>query len=100
MKGRKTFDVTKFKTYVNTQLARTDAYATEEFKGGLCIALEEVLQRTGNYNGFQYLYWEEIGWEEWRSSGNETEDWEEKKKYIYGTADSKYHGCKNSRRYY
>ena len=100
MKGRKTFDVTKFKTYVNTQLARTDAYATEEFKGGLCIALEEVLQRTDNYKGYNYLYWNEIGWQLWRTEGKETENWDEKKKYIYGEKGSKYNACKNSRVYY
>jgi hypothetical protein len=97
---KKTFDVLAFKEYVNNQLARTDEHATEDFKSGLSVALGEVLHRTGNYNGFNHLYWNEVGWQEWRTIGNETEDWEEKKKYIYGTADSKYHGCKNSRRYY
>lgn len=100
MAKRKSFDVERFKTYVNMQLSRTDKYATESFKSGLCVALEEVLHRTGNYKGYSDLYWEEIGWKEWRTIGNETEDWEEKKKYIYGSADSKYHGCKSSRRYY
>lgn len=99
-RSKKTFDVETFKSYVNKQLSRTDEYATEDFKSGLCVALQEILHRTGNYNGFNDLYWLEIGWDEWRTIGNETEDWEEKKKYIYGTADSKYRGCQYSRRYY
>jgi len=99
-RSKKTFDVETFKTYVNTQLSRTDEYATESFKSGLCIALQEVLHRTGNYSGYNYLYWNEIGWQEWRTIGKETEVWEEKKLFIYGTPDSKYRGCKYSRRYY
>ena len=99
-RNKKTFDVETFKSYVNIQLSRTDEYATESFKSGLCIALQEVLHRTGNYSGFNYLYWLETGWNEWRTIGNETEDWEKKKKFIYGTPDSKYRGCKHSRRYY
>ena len=100
MAKRKLFDVEAFKIYINAQLSRTDKYATESFKSGLCTALEEVLHKTKNYNGYQHLYWEEIGWKEWRTIGNETEDWQEKKKFIYGTSDSKYHGCEYSRRYY
>ena len=99
-RNKKTFDVVTFKEYVNNQLARTDEYATEDFKSGLCIALQEVLFRTGNYNGYNDLYWNEIGWQEWRTIGKETEDWEEKKLFIYGTPDSKYHGSKYARRYY
>ena len=100
MGKRKSFDVETFKDYVNIQLSRTDKHATEEFKSGLCIALEQVLHRTGNYKGFNDLYWLEIGWNEWRTIGNETEDWEKKKLFIYGTPDSKYRGSKYARRYY
>ena len=97
---KKTFDVLAFKDYVNNQLTRTDEHATEDFKSGLCVVLQEVLHRTGNYNGFNDLYWNEIGWKEWRTIGKETEDWEQKKLFIYGTPDSKYRGSKYSRRYY
>jgi len=96
----KTFDVMTFKTYVNQQLSRTDDYATESFKSGLCVTLEEVLHKTGNYNGFNDLYWLETGYDQWRTIGKEIEVWEEKKTYIYGTPDSKYKGNKYSRRYY
>ena len=97
---KKTFDVVTFKTYVNEQLSRTDEYATEDFKSGLCVALQEVLHRSGNYNGYNHLYWNEIGWEKWRTIGKETEVWEEKKLFIYGTPDSKYRGSEYARIYY
>jgi hypothetical protein len=96
---KKTFDVLSFKDYVNIQLARTDEFATDEFKSGLCIALHEVLHKTGNYNGFQYLYWAEKGWQDWYNSG-QTEVWSEKKVFIYGTPDSKYRGSEYARKYY
>lgn len=100
MKNKKTFDVEEFKQYVNEQLERTDKHATEDFKSGLCVALGEVLHKTGNYKGYNDLYWNEIGWQEWRTIGKETEVWEEKKLFIYGTPDSKYRGSKYARRYY
>ena len=99
MIGRKTLNVKVFKDYVNKQLARTDEHATNDFKCGLCIALEEALRITGNYNGYSDLYWDEIGWKEWRTIGKETEVWEEKKLYIYGTPDSKYRGSIYARFY-
>lgn len=100
MAKKKTFDVEAFKVYVNKQLSRTDDFATNDLKYGLCVALEHVLHSTNNYKGFQDLYWEEIGFKEWSTIGKETEDWDEKKKFIYGTENSKYHGCKYARRYY
>lgn len=100
MKGKKTINVDAFKSFANTQLARTDEHATESFKEGICVALEKVLRMSGNYNGYNDLYWNEIGWYEWKTVGKETEVWEEKKVFMYGTPDSKYHGNKFSRLYY
>ena len=99
MKGKKTFEVKAFKDYVNAQLTRTDKFATESFKSALCVALEEVLHKTNNYKGYNDLYWLEIGWDQWTRNGK-TEVWEEKNKFIYGEAGTKYDGCKYSRRYY
>jgi len=96
---KKTFEVEKFKEYVNTQLARTDEYADDMFKSALCVALGEVLHRTGNYKGFTYLYWQETGFADWCKDG-QTEVWGEKKKYIVGTPDTKYRGSEHARRYY
>ncbi len=100
MAKAKTFNVQKFKEYVNEQLARTDKEATEAFKQGLCAALEHVLHKTNNYNGLGNLYWIEKGCDEWRTIGKETEVWAEKKLFIYGTPDSKYHGNASARKYY
>jgi hypothetical protein len=99
MSKKKTLNVESFKSYVNKQLARTDGFANESFKCGLATTLEHVLHATGNYNGYTQLYWDEIGWIDWRKDG-ETEVWEEKKKYIYGDVDSKYKGNQYARRYY
>lgn len=96
---KKTFEVEKFKEYVNIQLARTDEHADTRFKSGLCIALEEVLHKTGNYHGFSYCYWDEKGWKDWYDNGK-TEVWEEKKKYVLGTSETKYRGCEYARKYY
>lgn len=96
---KKTFEVESFKEYVNNQLIRTDEHATDAFKYALCIALEEVLHKTSNYKGYYDLYWHEIGFKEWWANG-QTEVWEDKKNYIYGTPDSKYRGSKYSRMYY
>jgi len=96
---KKTFEVEKFKEYVNIQLARTDEHADDKFKSGLCIALEYMLHKTGNYKGFNYLYWVETGFADWWKNGK-TEIWEEKKKYIVGTPDTKYRGSEHARRYY
>lgn len=96
---KKTFNVESFKDYVNKQLTRTDDYANEGFKYGLCLAIEHVLFESDNYKGYTDLYWDEIGFKQWLTEG-ETEVWEEKKKYIYGDVDSKYGGNKYSRRYY
>lgn len=99
-KPRKTFDVADFKRYVNEQLKRTDEYALQEgFKSGLCVALEEILRKTNNYQGYNSLYWLEIGFQQWLKEGK-TEIWEEKKIYVLGTKESKYRGCEYARCYY
>jgi len=99
-KSKKTFSVEIFKNYVNKQLKRTDGFATDEFKSGLCLTLEQVLHESNNYNGYQDLYWDEIGFNEWSTTGGRTEEWEKKKLFIYGTSDSKYSGSKHARVYY
>jgi hypothetical protein len=96
---RKTFDVDSFKNYVNEQLKRNDGFATEDFKAGLCTALEHVLHNANTYQGYNDLYWLEQGASDWVVDGK-TEIWEEKKLYIYGPAESKYHGSLYSRFYY
>lgn len=100
MSKRKSFEVEAFKKFVNEQLKRTDEHAmTGNFKSALCVALGEVLHKSGNYNGFMHLYWDERGCSEWRANGC-TEVWSEKKLYILGSTDSKYKGDEYARRYY
>ena len=100
MRKRKTIGVDEFKKFVNEQLERTDDHATSgNFKSGLCIALERVLHDTGNYKGYNNLFWLEGGCEAWEKNGR-TEVWDNKKLYILGTADSKYKGSDYARRYY
>lgn len=52
---RKTIEVQKVKDSINNHLARTDEYATAEFKAGMCTVLENILMETDNYNGFTFL---------------------------------------------
>lgn len=100
MSKRKTMNVEDFKKFVNGQLERTDEFATSgTFKSGLCVALESVLHATGNYQGYNNLYWLERGCDEWRAN-DQTEVWADKKVYVLGTADSKYKGSDYARRYF
>ena len=55
MKGRKTIEVQKVLDYVNNQLARTDVYADEKFKAGMCTMIERMLYDTKNYKGYMNL---------------------------------------------
>jgi len=88
MPQRKTFKIEVFKEYVNKQLERTDDFATQKFKAGLCLALEEVLFRTGNYNGYNYNYWIKKGFKEWQEAGEP--GFPEKNKYLYGKGGHEY----------
>ena len=88
MAKKKTFKVDEFKNYVNEQLARTDEFANKEFKAGLCVALGTVLMKSNNYEGFNYNYWNEKGWKEWRNAGEP--DFPEKNKYLYGEGGHEY----------
>lgn len=55
MSSRKTIEVKEMLEWANTQLGRTDEYATEKFKAGICSMIEEVLHSTGNYKGYNEL---------------------------------------------
>lgn len=104
MAKRKTIKFEDFKKWINEQLARTDEFAlqTPEFKSALCSAYEKFAIDTGNYNGFQYLYWHEGGCEAWIKSGISdcSINWKEKEEYIVGPAHSKYRGSQYARMYY
>jgi len=99
VKMRKTFDVRKYKAWINDQLARVDHYALAApgFKEGLCHAIEKILKDSDRYYGFHYLYWDEIGYKDWLAAG--LPEGKSKKQYIYGLPESKYHGNEYARKY-
>ena len=54
---RKTIEVKEMLEWANNQLGRTDEYATEKFKAGICTMIEQLLINTGNYIGYrEYEY--------------------------------------------
>lgn len=52
---RKTCNVVEMLEYANMQLARTDKFATKDFKVGISVMIEHILHLTGNYSGFMFL---------------------------------------------
>ena len=53
--SRKTVPVLRMLKFANQQLARTDEWATKEYKIGIINMLEEVLFATDNYAGFGFI---------------------------------------------
>ena len=57
MSSRKTIGVKELLEWANHQLGRTDEYADEKFKAGICSMIEELLHSSGNYMGYnEYEY--------------------------------------------
>jgi hypothetical protein len=54
-RGKKTIQVKSLLEYANRQLTRTDEYADVGFKSGICTMIEEVLSKSGNYEGYHHL---------------------------------------------
>ena len=52
MSSRKTIGVKELLEWANHQLGRTDEYADEKFKAGICSMIEEVLHSSENYMGY------------------------------------------------
>lgn len=73
----KTVKVSHILEFANSQLARKDDTATQEFKAGVCSMIQKVLFLSNNYEGFQFLPWLEGGYERWLEAGqpeDETKD--------------------------
>jgi hypothetical protein len=51
----KRIEVLRLLEFANTQLMRTDGYATVGFKAGISLMIEEVLHRSDNYAGYGYV---------------------------------------------
>ena len=52
--AKKTHPVADLLAFANYQLARTDEFATVDFKSAICTMLEMVLHESGNYDGFGF----------------------------------------------
>jgi len=52
---RKTANVQELKEFANIHLARTDEWATMEYKQGICVMLHHILHLSGSYKGFRFL---------------------------------------------
>ena len=50
---KKTFNIDAYRTMVNETLANSTC--SSDMRKGMITMLEEILHRTGNYKGFQYL---------------------------------------------
>lgn len=85
---KQTFRVEVFKDWVNDQLKRTDDFATDRFKAGLCHALEYVLKQCHCYHGYMDNYWGQIGWQQWIEAGEP--DFPDKEQFMYGPSGQKY----------
>ncbi len=99
MSKLKTIKVIDLLEYLNAQLARTDDGMTTGGRASLCTTIEQILHRTGNYCGFNHLYWSKQGYREWNEAGK-PEAYPEKNLYIRGGVDSEWKGCEYARRYY
>ena len=94
---RKTIEVEKMRVYVNDHLKRTDKWATQEFKAGMCTMLESMLMLTENYRGYFQSHWMTGGgYEAWDAAGKP--EGAEKEKYIYGPKGRE--GANYDRQYY
>jgi len=94
---KKTISVAETLNMANNSLASKEN--SNEFKEGICTMIEAILHKTGNYKGFQYLYWLDKGCKAWEKYAQiERLNTAPPDEYIYGT-DIKGYG-KFARKYY
>lgn len=87
-KPKKTFRITEFISYVNSQLKRTNEPTNDSYKEGMCDLLEHILHLNNAYNGYQHNYWMQQGYQEWIAAGRP--DFPEKYKFIYGPSGQQF----------
>ena len=80
-------DINALVEWANIALARTDEHATQEFKSGIFTLTSKILVDVGCYQGFNYLYWDTIGYKEWKEAGRP--EGPEKDQYIYGSLNNR-----------
>jgi hypothetical protein len=56
--ARKTFNVSEFKDYINSNLVEERLSNDEKY--GMIMLLEHLLSETGNYKGFGYVYKDDV----------------------------------------
>ena len=55
MSAKQTLKVEQILKWANTQLGRTDDFATEGFKMGISVMIERILLDANQYNGYMDL---------------------------------------------
>jgi len=76
---KKTIKIDELKKILNEGILSARG-ETEKF--ALRNITEKILIKTGNYHGFNWVYWLEKGFHEWKEAGKP--DFPEKTIYIYG----------------
>ena len=94
---KKTITVDASLSMANNFLASKEN--SNEFKEGVCAMIEATLHKTGNYKGFQYLYWLDKGCADWEKYAKvERLNTAPSDEYIYGPENKGY--GKFARKYY
>ena len=75
----KTLKIEWLKDLVNEYIENPNTTHLE--RKALCTVIETVLHETGNYEGYNYNYWLDVGFDEWLADGEPEKD---KGKYLYG----------------
>lgn len=68
MKTRKTIEVQALVDKVNAFMKNSDDSQTGE-RLALHSFLSDILMKTGNYHGYNYLHWLDKGCDDWRAAG-------------------------------
>lgn len=89
MNKRKCIKIDDFRDEVNRLLSLHNENISQEFKKGICGIWEHFSMETGNYNGYQYVYWAQKGFAEWQKAGEP--DFPEKQKYFGKEYDRRYY---------
>lgn len=90
MRKQNHFKVQDFKAWVNEQLKETSDEVTDEFKKGLCEALEQVLKQCHWDIEFTYNYWVERGLIEFQQAGSPSTGTNTKQQFILGPSGQEY----------
>jgi rhodanese-related sulfurtransferase len=83
---RKTIEVKKLLDWANDMLANENLSSDEH--SGVCHFIENVLHESGNYAGFNHVYWMNGGFKAWEAAGEP--GFPEKNKYIVGPSGDEY----------